>query len=52
MGLKYLRNVPTFILRILGLFDSKVKGMVPYLDRSVSCDNSATIKDFNWTPFL
>ena len=44
------RKVPTFILKIMSLFDRQIKGMLPVTDRIVNCDNSDTINTFNWTP--
>ena len=44
------KKLPTLLLKLLGLFDPKVKGMLPFLDRYVTCDNSATIQDFDWAP--
>lgn len=44
------KKVPTLLLKFLSIFDRKARGMVPILDRYVECDNSATIKDFNWQP--
>mgnify|MGYP002855032564 CR=1 FL=1 len=43
-------KVPTILLKLMAIFDPKVKGMLPFLDRKVECDNSATIKDLNWSP--
>lgn len=34
----------------MALFDNEAKGMVPLLNKSISCDNSSTISSFNWTP--
>jgi dihydroflavonol-4-reductase len=44
------RRAPGFLLRIMSLFDREVRGMLPYLGKSVSYDNSATLKVLRWTP--
>ncbi|MEK9727405.1 MAG: NAD-dependent epimerase/dehydratase family protein [Candidatus Margulisiibacteriota bacterium] len=43
-------KVPTFILKILALFDAEIKGLLPLIGQNVTCDNSETIQLFNWTP--
>jgi dihydroflavonol-4-reductase len=43
-------KVPTWVLKIMALFDREAKGMLPLLDRNVECDNSETISLFNWEP--
>ena len=50
-GFKVPTNkVPTWVLKIMALFDRETKGMLPLLDRNVECDNSETIRLFNWEP--
>ena len=44
------KRVPTLLLKFLSLFDREARGMLPILDRYVECDNSETIKLFNWAP--
>ena len=44
------RKVPSLLIKFLGIFDPKVRGMAPFLDRYVSCDNSDTVSTFNWVP--
>lgn len=44
------RLAPSFLLRIMGLFDNEARGMVSSLGMNLSGDNSATRKTFNWTP--
>ncbi len=43
-------KVPTFLLKILSLIDPQAKAMLSLIDKKVECDNSETIKDFNWKP--
>ena len=44
------KKVPSFVIKLLALFDKEAKGMVPLLNKSISCDNSSTVSAFNWTP--
>jgi dihydroflavonol-4-reductase len=44
------RRAPSILLRIMSLFDREVRGMLPYLGKSVSYDISATLKVLRWTP--
>ena len=41
---------PVFLLKILSLFNSELKGMMPFIGAKVTADNSAPKKLFNWTP--
>ena len=34
----------------MSLFNSEMKGMLPFVDAKVSADVSDTIKTFNWKP--
>jgi len=45
-----LKKAPSFMLKLIGLFDNKTKSLVPMLDKYVPCDNSQTIKILNWEP--
>ena len=38
-----LKKAPSFMLKLIGLFDNKTKSLVPMLDKYVPCDNSQTI---------
>lgn len=44
------RKAPSFLVRILSLFDREMKGMLPFVDSKVSADISDTKKTFNWEP--
>ncbi|RAP31932.1 NAD-dependent epimerase [Candidatus Marinamargulisbacteria bacterium SCGC AG-410-N11] len=44
------KKLPTFMVKLMGLFDKQAKGMIGFLDRHVTCDNSETISLFNWKP--
>eukprot|EP01048_Picozoa_sp_COSAG05_P033251 COSAG05_NODE_13222_length_438_cov_0.592920_1_plen_113_part_10 len=39
---------PSFLLRIISLFDREVKGMLPFVGTELTADISQTQKDFNW----
>lgn len=43
-------KLPFLVARILAFFNAQVKNSLPYIGRSVSCDNSETIKLFDWEP--
>ena len=45
-----LKKAPSFMLKLIGLFDNKTKSLVPMLDKYVPCDNSQTVKILNWKP--
>ena len=45
-----LQKAPSFMLKLIGLFDNKTKSLVPMLDKYVPCDNSQTVKILNWKP--
>ena len=44
------RRAPTFLLRVMGLFDREVKGMLPFIGKVASYDNSATFQVLQWKP--
>jgi len=44
------KKVPDFIIKFMSLFDREAKSMAKFLNLTVSCDNSQTIKLFNWNP--
>ena len=45
-----LKKAPSFMLKLIGLFDNKTKSLVPMLDKYVPCDNSQTVRILNWEP--
>ena len=45
-----LKKAPSFMLKLIGLFDNKTKSLVPMLDKYVPCDNTQTVKILNWEP--
>ena len=45
-----LKKAPSFMLKLIGLFDNKTKSLVPMLDKYVPCDNSQTVEILNWKP--
>jgi dihydroflavonol-4-reductase len=44
------RKAPTFLLRLMSLFDREAKGMMPFIGKRAALDNSATLKTLSWTP--
>ncbi len=44
------RKAPTFLLKLLALFDRDVKGMLPMIGKRAAYDNSATIDVLDWEP--
>jgi dihydroflavonol-4-reductase len=44
------RAAPTFLLKIMGLFDREVRGMLPLLGKKAAFDNSATFQAPRWRP--
>lgn len=44
------RKAPTVLLKVMGLFDREVKGMLPFIGRAASFDNSATFEALQWKP--
>jgi len=43
-------KAPTLLLRFMSLFDREARGMLPFIGRRASYDNSATFKVLNWKP--
>jgi len=43
-------KAPTFILKFMSLFDREAKGMIPFIGKKATLDNSATLKILNWQP--
>jgi len=41
---------PTFLLKLLGIFDNQVKGMLPFIGKKASFDNTETFKILDWKP--
>ena len=44
------RKAPTVLLKVMGLFDREVKGMLPFIGKAASFDNSATFGALEWKP--
>jgi dihydroflavonol-4-reductase len=44
------RTVPDALVRVMGLFEPDVRGLVKYLGKRVGADNTATLRDLDWTP--
>ncbi|MEI6431178.1 MAG: aldehyde reductase, partial [bacterium] len=44
------RKAPTFLLKFMSLFDHEAKGMMPFLGKKATLDNSATLNVLNWKP--
>ena len=43
-------QAPTFLLKFMSKFDPEAKGMLPFIGRKASYDNSATFQVLNWKP--
>jgi len=44
------RKAPTFLLKFIGIFDKQVKGMLPFIGKKASYDNSETFEILEWNP--
>ncbi len=44
------RTAPDSVVRFMGLFDREVRGLVGFLGKRVGSDNTATVRDLEWTP--
>ena len=44
------RRAPNLLMKLMSLFDSDVKGMVPMLGKKIALDNSATFDVLAWEP--
>jgi dihydroflavonol-4-reductase len=44
------RKAPSFMVKFMSLFNSEMKGMLPFVDAEVSADISSTKEVFNWKP--
>ena len=43
-------RAPSALLKIMGLFDREARGMLPFLGKAASFDNSATFEALQWKP--
>jgi len=43
-------RAPTFLLKMMSVFDREVKGMMPFIGKKASFDNSATFEVLEWKP--
>jgi len=43
-------KAPTFLLKFVSQFDREARGMLPFIGKKASFDNSATFKVLNWKP--
>lgn len=43
-------RAPTFLLKVMSLFDREVKGMLPFIGKKASFDNKATFEILEWKP--
>ena len=44
------RKAPTFLLKFMSMFDPEAKGMLPFIGKKASYDNSATFDILHWKP--
>jgi dihydroflavonol-4-reductase len=42
------RRAPSFMLRLMGIFDREARGMVPFLGKKAAFDNRATFELLDW----
>ena len=43
-------KAPTFLLKLMSLFDREAKGMMPFIGKKAALDNSATLEVLSWKP--
>ena len=44
------RTVPDAVVRVMGLVDRDVRGLVDFLGKDVGSDPTATVRDLEWSP--
>ena len=44
------RRAPSFLLKMVSLFDREAKGMIPFLGQRASFDNKSTFEILDWKP--
>ncbi|NDC50816.1 MAG: hypothetical protein EBZ72_05220 [Burkholderiaceae bacterium] len=44
------RRAPTILLKIIGMFDAEVRGMLPFIGKAAAYDNQATLDVLEWQP--
>ncbi len=44
------RKAPTLLLQVIALFDREVKGMLPFIGKAASFNNTATLEVLEWRP--
>lgn len=44
------RKAPTLLLQVIALFDREVKGMLPFIGKAASFNNTATLEVLEWIP--
>lgn len=44
------RKAPTFLLKFMSRFDREAKGMMPFIGKKATLDNSATLAVLKWQP--
>jgi dihydroflavonol-4-reductase len=43
-------KAPTFLLKLMSLFDPEAKGMLPFIGKKAALDTSATLAILDWKP--
>ena len=43
-------KAPTFLLKFMSLIDREARGMLPFIGKKATLDNSSTLKVLNWKP--
>lgn len=44
------KKAPSLMVKVMGLFSSEMKGMLPFIDAEITADISTTEQVFNWEP--
>jgi len=44
------RRAPTVLLKLMGLFDGEVRGMLPFIGKAAAYENEATFSVLQWRP--
>ena len=45
-------KAPTFLIKLMGLFDREARGMAPLLGKKINLDSSLTKKTLKWEPTI
>ena len=45
-------KAPTFLVKLMGLFDKEARGMAPLLGKKINLDSSLTKETLKWEPTI